>query len=69
LKASWPSAAAFSRLVSAALHIAPQTALTAVKEVPDPELQMLCEIRLAAAGLGVSSGRSTIKTRKLRTSG
>jgi hypothetical protein len=69
LKASWPSAAAFSRLVSAALHIAPQTALTAVKEIPDPQLQMICEIRLAAAGLGVSSGRSTIKTRKLRTSG
>jgi hypothetical protein len=69
LKASWPSAAAFSRLVSAALHIAPQTALGAIKEVSDPELQMLCEIRLAAAGLGVSSGRSTIKTRKLRTSG
>ena len=68
LKASWPSAFAFSRLVSAALHIGPQTALAAAKELSDPELQLLCEIRLANAGLGVSSGRSTIITQKLRTS-
>jgi hypothetical protein len=67
LKASWPSAFAFSRLVSAALHITPQTALAAVKEVPDPELQLLCEIRLANAGLGVSSGKSTIITRTITT--
>ncbi len=65
LKASWPSAFAFSRLATAALHITPQAALAAVKEVPDPELQMLCEIRLAIAGLGVSSGRSTITTTRL----
>jgi hypothetical protein len=69
LKASWPSAFAFSRLVSAALQITPQTALAAVKEISDPELQLLCEIRLAKAGLGVSSGRWTVTTRKLRTSG
>jgi hypothetical protein len=68
LKASWPSTFAFLRLVSAALHITPQAALAAVKEVPDPELQLLCEIRLADAGLGVSSGRWAITTRKLRTS-
>lgn len=69
LKASWPSTFAFWRLVFAALHIGPQTALAAAKEVPDPETQLLCEIRLADAALGVSSGRSMITTRKLRTSG
>jgi hypothetical protein len=68
LKASWPSAFAFSRLISAALQIAPQTAVAAAKEVSDPELQMLCEIRLAYAGLGMSSGRWTITTRKRTTS-
>ena len=68
LKAWWPSTFAFSRLVSAALKITPQAALGATKEVPDPELQLLCEIRLAKARLGVSSGRSMIVTRKLRTS-
>jgi hypothetical protein len=68
LKASWPSAIAFSRLISAALQIAPQTALGALKEVSDPELQLLCEIQLANASLHVSSSRSTMITQKLRTS-
>jgi len=68
LKASWPSAFAFSRLVLAASQISPQTALDAVTEVSDPELQLLCEIRLANARLGVPSGRSTITTRKRSSS-
>ena len=68
LKASWPSAFAFSRLVLAASQISPQTALDAVTEVSDPELQLLCEIRLANKRLGVPSGRSTITTRKKSSS-
>ena len=68
LKAAWPSAFAFSRLVLAASQISPQTALDAVTEVSDPELQLLCEIRLANKRLGVPSGRSTITTRKKSSS-
>jgi len=64
LKASWPSTFAFSRLVVAASQITPQTALDAVKEISDPELQLLCEIRLANARLGASPARSMITTRK-----
>jgi len=64
LKASWPSAFAYWRLVVAAAQITPQMALEAVTEISDPELQLLCEIRLANARLGVSSGRSIITTRK-----
>jgi hypothetical protein len=60
LKASWPSTAALSRLILAAADISPQTALGAIAEISDPEVRLLCQVRLANQQLGAPMGRSVV---------
>jgi hypothetical protein len=52
LKASWPSVALFSALLSSAAHISPQTALELIHKFQDPDLVTLFQIRLANDRLG-----------------
>jgi hypothetical protein len=64
LKAWWPSVAFISRLISAAAGISPQTALNAIAELSDPEVRLLCQVRLVNDRLGVPGGESTVMVRK-----
>jgi hypothetical protein len=58
LKAWWPSSAVLSRLVVAAMSISVQTALDSVAEISDPELRLLCQVRLANHQLNIPLGES-----------
>jgi hypothetical protein len=64
LKAWWPSVSLISRLISAAAGISPQTALNAIAELSDPDVRVLCQVRLVNDSLGVPGGESTVMVRK-----
>ena len=60
LKAWWPSTAMLSELIMAASRISFETALDAIQEVSDPEIRLLCEVRLANRQLGARIGRTVV---------
>jgi hypothetical protein len=60
LKASWPSTAALARLILAASDISPETALGAIAEISDPEVRLLCQVKLANRQLGAPMGRAVV---------
>ncbi len=64
LKAWWPSVSLISRLISAGASISAQTALNAIAELSDPELRMLCQVRLVNDRLAVPGGETTVMVRK-----
>jgi hypothetical protein len=64
LKAWWPSVSAYCRLVLAASQFSPQWALERVREVKDPEILLLLEVRLASMRLGVRADQSTTMVHK-----
>src|SRR5712692_5688935 len=64
LKAWWPSVSAYWRLVLAASHFSPQTALEQVREIKDPEILLLLEVRLASRSLGARADQSTTMVHK-----
>jgi len=59
-KAWWPSTAMLSGLIMAASRISSQTALDATQEASDPEVRLLCQVRLANRQLGARIGRSVV---------
>lgn len=63
LKAWWPSAAVFSRLVQAAQRISRQAALDAIADVSDPDLRAFCRVNLAKRELGVPLGEIVVTVR------
>lgn len=64
LKAWWPSVSAYWRLVQAASQFSPSTALEQVREIKDPEILLLLEIRLANNGLGARAEESITMVHK-----
>jgi len=58
LKPWWPSVSAYWRLVQAASQFSPGTALEQVREIKDPEILLLLEVRLANNGLGARAEQS-----------
>ena len=64
LKAWWPSVSAYWRLVQAASRFFPRTALEQVREIKDPEILLLLEVRLANNGLGAPAEESTTMVHK-----
>jgi hypothetical protein len=58
LKAWWPSVSAYWRRVQAASHFSPRTALEQVREIKDPEILLLLEVRLANDALGARAEQS-----------
>ena len=64
LKAWWPSVSAYWRLVQAASQFSPSTALEQVREIKDPEILLLLEVRLANNGLGARAEESTTMVHK-----
>lgn len=55
-KAEWPSVSVWHKFVSLAARISPQTALQAINNIPDPEIQSLETIALANSLLGAPPG-------------
>lgn len=53
LKAWWPSVSLTAELVLAASRISRQTALDMIREMSDPELRVLSELKLASHELGI----------------
>jgi len=64
LKAWWPSVSLLSRLILAAAGISPRTALDVIGELPDTDVRVLCQVRLANDRLGVPSGGTAVMVRK-----
>src|SRR4029077_9963911 len=64
LKAWWPSVSAYWRLAQAASHLSPSTALEQVREIKDPEILLLLEVRLANNGLGARAEQSITMVHK-----
>jgi hypothetical protein len=64
IKAFWPSVCVYSGLVLAAAQISPQTALEHVREIKDPEILLLLEVKLASKKLGVRTFRSSTMVHK-----
>src|SRR6266849_4456796 len=64
LKAWWPSVSAYWRLVRAASQFSPQTALERVREIKDPEILLLLEVRLASKSFGAHDFESRIMVHK-----
>lgn len=64
LKAWWPSVSAYWRLVQAASRFSPRTALDQVREIKDPEILLLLEVKLANDGLGAREGESITMVHK-----
>jgi hypothetical protein len=64
-KAMWPSTSAWRRFIALATRISPQTALQAINNIPDPEIQSLETIALADSLLGPPRGMEmvTVKTK------
>jgi hypothetical protein len=63
-KAFWPSVCVYSGLVLAAAQISPQTALEHVREIKDPEILLLLEVKLARKKLGASALQSSAMVHK-----
>jgi len=64
LKAWWPSVSAYWRLVQAASQFSPSAALERVREITDPEILLLLEVRLANDGLGARPEESITMVHK-----
>ena len=64
LKAWWPSVSATWQLVRTASDISPGVALERVREIKDPEILLLLEVRLANKGLGARIDRSITMVKK-----
>src|SRR5438128_12085530 len=64
LKAWWPSVSAYWRLVLAASHLYAQTALEPVREIKDPEMLLLIEVRLASKRFGAHDFESRTMVQK-----
>jgi hypothetical protein len=64
LKAWWPSVSAYWRLVQAASRFSPRTALDQIREIKDPEILLLLEVRLANNGLGAPAEESITMVHK-----
>lgn len=64
LKAWWPSVSAYWRLVLAASQLSPQTALERVREIKDPDILQLLEVRLACQSLGAHADQITTVVHK-----
>lgn len=67
LKAWWPSVNAYWRLVRAASELSSDTALAEVREIRDPEILVLLEVKLANQGLGAQAEPSTTMVSKKST--
>lgn len=64
LKAWWPSVSAYRQLAQAASQFSPSTALEQVREIKDPEILLLLEVRLANNGLGARAEESITMVHK-----
>ncbi|HXY51733.1 MAG TPA: hypothetical protein VEI01_19960 [Terriglobales bacterium] len=64
LKGWWPSVSAYWRLVLAVSQFSPQTALEQVREIKDPEILLLLEVRLANRSLGAREDHCTTMVHK-----
>jgi hypothetical protein len=64
LKAWWPSVSAYWRLVQAASQLSSQNVLEQVREIKDPEILLLLEVRLANKGLGARADQSITMVHK-----
>jgi hypothetical protein len=67
LKAWWPSVNAYWRLVRAASEFCPDTGLAEVREIRDPEILVLLEVKLADKGLGARAELSITMVSKKST--
>jgi hypothetical protein len=64
LKAWWPSVNAYWRLARAASEFSPNTALAQVREIRDPEILAVLEVKLANNGLGARAEQSITMVNK-----
>jgi hypothetical protein len=64
LKAWWPSVSASWQLVRTASEISPGVALERVREIKDPEILLVFEVRLANKGLGARIDQSITMVHK-----
>jgi hypothetical protein len=64
IKALWPSVCAYRRLIMATSQFSPQTALERVREIKDPEILLLLEVKLASKKLGSRADQSAIMVHK-----
>jgi len=64
LKAYWPSVSAAWQLVRAASEISPGAALERIREIKDPEILLLLEVRLANQSLGARTDQLSIMVEK-----
>jgi hypothetical protein len=64
LKAWWPSVSAYWRLIQAASRFSPRTALERVREIKEPEILLLLEVRLANSALGARTEESVTMVHK-----
>jgi hypothetical protein len=69
IKAFWPSVCAYSGLILAVSQISPQTALERVREIKDPEILLLLEIKLASKKLGTRDFHSSTMVHKKSSHG
>ena len=69
IKAFWPSVCAYSGLILAASQISPQTTLARVREIKDPEILLLLEVKLASKNLGERNSQSSTMVRKKSSHG
>ena len=68
-KAIWPSTSAWRRFIALATRISPQTALQAINNIPDPEIQSLETIALADSLLDAPRGMEMVNVKtKSKTS-
>jgi hypothetical protein len=64
IKALWPSVCAYWGLVAAVSQISPPTALERLREIKDPEILLLLEVKLASKRLGVRAFQSSTMVHK-----
>jgi len=64
LEGWWPSVSAYWRLVLAVSQFSPQKALEQVREIKDPEILLLLEVRLASRSLGARADSCTTMVHK-----
>ena len=64
LKAWWPSVNAYWRLARAASKFSPNTALAQAREIRDPEILAVLEVKLANNGLGAPAEQSITMVNK-----
>ncbi len=59
LKAWWPSVVAISGLITASSQISPQAGLADAKGIDDPEVRVMCEVKMANKALGAHGFTAT----------